>query len=90
MKLDDTDIAKIERRAKIAEKNVEELEDVRCKLDARVAELQRQLIDRDQRIKALTSQVKTLEITARNTERSGKEVPPKPIPRVCMYIHVST
>ena len=66
----------------MAEKNVEELKDVRSKLDARVGELQKQLIEKDQKIESLTSQVRTLEIRARNAERSGREAPPKPIPRV--------
>ena len=82
--LDDTDIVKIEQRAEMAEKNVEELEDVRSKLDARVGELQRQLIEKEQKIESLTSQVRTLEIRARNAEHSGRDVPPKPIPRVCI------
>ena len=68
----------------MAEKNVEELEDVRSKLDARVGELQGQLIEKEQKIESLTSQVRTLEIRARNAERSGRDVPPKPIPRVCI------
>ena len=84
--LDDTDIAKIEQRAEAAEKNVEELQDAQYKLDAKVAELQRKLIEKDQRIESLTSEVRTLEIKARNAERSGREVAPKPIPRVCIYI----
>lgn len=88
--LDDTDIAKIEQRAKIAERNVEELEDVRCKLDARVAELQKQLIEKDQKIESLTSELRRMEIYARNTERTGKEIPPKPIPRVRMYVCTCT
>ena len=86
--VDDTDIAKIERRAEIAEKNVEELEDTRMKLDARVSQLQRQLIEKEQKIESLTSQIKTLEIQARNVGHSGREVPPKPTPRVCMYVYL--
>jgi len=88
--LDDTDIAKIEQRAEVAEKNVEELEDARCKLDAKVTELQRKLIEKDQKIEWLTSEVRTWEIKARNAERSGREVPPKLVPRVCIYMCVST
>ena len=83
MDLDDTDIAKIEQRAKKAEESVEQLQDVRNKLNIEVAKLQRQLVARDQTIESLKGQLKTMEIRAGNAERSGREVPPKPSPRVC-------
>ena len=83
MDLDDTDIAKIEQRAKKAEENVEQLKSDRNKLDVEVADLRSQLVARERKIESLKGQLKTMEIRAGNAERSGREVPPKPSPRVC-------
>ena len=86
MHVDDTDIAKIEQRAKKAEESVGQLKEEGAKLNNEVAELRRQLVAKDQTIESLRSQLRTTEIRAGNAERSGREVPPKPTPRVCMYL----
>ena len=88
MHVDDTDIAKIEQRAKKAEESVGQLKEEGAKLNNEVAELRRQLVARDQTIESLRSQLRTIEIRVGNAERSGREVPPKPTPRVCMYLHM--
>ena len=86
MHVDDTDIAKIEQRAKKAEESVGQLKEERGKLSTEVAGLRKQLVAKDQTIESLRSQLRTLEIRVGNAERSGREVPPKPTPRVCMYL----
>ena len=91
--LDDTNITKIERRAQMAEKNVEELEDMRCQQSAQIEELQRSLTEKNQKIESLNVEVRRLEVQARNAELSGRNTAPKPVPRVCVgcviyFIHV--
>ena len=72
MDLDDTDINRFERR----NSNAEERDNIQ---DARVAELQRQLAEKDQKIESLSGEVRKLEIKAKIAEHSGRQVfPPGP------------
>ena len=66
--IDDTSIDNFEQR------NVKE-----CDQDARVAELERQLAEKDQKIESLTGEVKKLEIASKISARGGRQVfPPGP------------
>ena len=66
MHVDDTDIAKIEQRAKKAEESVGQLKEERGKLSTEVAGLRKQLVAKDQTIESLRSQLRTLEIRVGN------------------------
>ena len=70
----------------MAEKNVEELEDMRCQQSAQIEELQRSLTEKNQKIESLNAEVRRLEVQARNAELSGRNTAPKPVPRVCMCV----
>ncbi|XP_065885174.1 uncharacterized protein [Dysidea avara] len=79
-----SDISEIEQRAQTAEKNVEELLDVRFQQAAQIEELQRSLTERNQQIESLNAEVRRLKVQARNTELSERNIPPKPVPQICL------
>jgi len=70
----------------MAEKNVEELEDMRCQQAAQIEELQRSLNEKNQMIETLNAQVNKLEVQRSSAELSSRNTtsqsPSKPVPMV--------